>query len=103
MPAAAGPGRHPRPAAGPRPRPPLRGPPSPESPSHPHRPAAGPPSLGGMGIVHRATLTPSKPEIVEEWLPSRSWASGRTIAEKVAEYRFDDPEGEVGVETILWR
>jgi hypothetical protein len=56
-----------------------------------------------MGIVHRATLTPSKQEIVEGWLPSRSWAAGRTIAEKVAEYRFDDPEGEVGVETIVWR
>jgi hypothetical protein len=26
-----------------------------------------------------------------------------TSVEKVAEYRFDDPEGEVGVETILWR
>jgi hypothetical protein len=56
-----------------------------------------------MGIVHRATLTPSKQEIVQGWLPSRSWAVGRTIAEKVAEYRYDDPEGEVGVETILWR
>jgi hypothetical protein len=56
-----------------------------------------------MGIVHRATLTPSKQEIVERWLPSRSWAVRRTIAEKVAEYRYDDPEGEVGVETILWR
>src|SRR5688500_5964152 len=56
-----------------------------------------------MGIVHRATLTPSKQEIVEGRLPSRSWAVGRTIAEKVAEYRYDDPEGEVGVETILWR
>jgi hypothetical protein len=56
-----------------------------------------------MGIVHRATLSPSKQEIVEAWLPSRPWAEGRTIAEKVAEYRFDDPDGEVGVETILWR
>ena len=56
-----------------------------------------------MGIVHRATLSPSKQEIVEGWLPSRSWAVGRTIAEKVAEYRYDDPQGEVGVETILWR
>ena len=56
-----------------------------------------------MGIVHRATLSPSKQEIVEGWLPSRGWARGRTIAEKVAEYRLDDPEGEVGVETILWR
>jgi hypothetical protein len=56
-----------------------------------------------MGIVHRATLSPSKQEIVEGWLPSRGWARGRTIAEKVAEYRLDDPDGEVGVETILWR
>lgn len=56
-----------------------------------------------MGIVHRATLSPSKQEIVEGWMPSRSWGVGRTVAEKVAEYRYDDPTGEVGVETILWR
>lgn len=56
-----------------------------------------------MGIVHRATVTPSKQELVEAWLPSRGWAAGRTITEKVAEYRLDDPAGEVGVETILWR
>ena len=57
-----------------------------------------------MGIVHKtATLSPSKQELVGSWLPSRGWARGRTIAEKVAEYRLDDPSGEVGVETILWR
>lgn len=56
-----------------------------------------------MGIVHRATLSPSKQELVESWLPTRSWADGHRIVEKVAEYRFDDPAGEVGVETILWR
>lgn len=56
-----------------------------------------------MGIVHRATLTPSKQELVESWLPSRGWAAGRRVTEKVAEYRLDDPAGEVGVETILWR
>lgn len=56
-----------------------------------------------MGVVHRATLSPSKQELVEAWLPSRPWAEGRTIAVKVAEYRLDDPDGEVGVETILWR
>ncbi|MBO0847204.1 MAG: hypothetical protein J2P22_17520 [Nocardioides sp.] len=56
-----------------------------------------------MAIVHRATLTPSKQELVESWLPSRPWADGRSVAEKVAEYRFDDPAGEVGVETIVWR
>lgn len=57
-----------------------------------------------MGFVHRtATLTPTKQELVESWLPTRSWAEGRTITEKIAEYRFDDPDGEIGVETILWR
>ena len=57
-----------------------------------------------MGFVHfRATLEPSKQDLVEAWLPSRSWAPGVTSVEKVAEYRFDDPAGEVGVETILWR
>ena len=55
-----------------------------------------------MGIVHRATLSPSKQQLVESWLPSRPWADGHRIAGKVAEYRFDDPAGEVGVETILW-
>lgn len=56
-----------------------------------------------MSLVHRATLAPSKQELFDAWLPTRPWASGRVIAEKVAEYRFDDPAGEVGVETILWR
>jgi len=57
-----------------------------------------------MGLVYAtATLDPTKQELLEAWLPSRSWASGVTVVEKVAEYRFDDPQGEVGVETILWR
>jgi len=57
-----------------------------------------------MGLVHRrASLEPSKQALLEAWLPSRPWASGATSVEKVAEYRFDDPEGEVDVETIVWR
>lgn len=57
-----------------------------------------------MGLVHfRATLDPSKQQLVEGWLPTRSWAAGATHVDKLAEYRFDDPAGEVGVETILWR
>jgi maltokinase-like protein len=56
-----------------------------------------------MGLVHyTATLTPTKQELAEAWLPSRPWAPDGPL-QKVAEYRFDDPEGEVGVETILWR
>ncbi len=55
-----------------------------------------------MALVHRATLAPSKQELVESWLPTQSWASDRKVVGKLAEYRFDDPAGEVGVETILW-
>jgi Maltokinase N-terminal cap domain len=57
-----------------------------------------------MGLVHRsATLEPSKQELLEAWLPSRPWAAGAPSVEKVGEYRFDDPLGEIGIETILWR
>ena len=47
-------------------------------------------------------MSPTKQELVEAWLPTRSWAQDRHVTGKVAEYRFDDPAGEVGVETILW-
>ena len=57
-----------------------------------------------MGFVYAtATLEPSKQELLEAWLSSQPWAAGATSVTKVAEYRFDDPEGEVGVETIVWR
>src|SRR4051812_16149008 len=56
-----------------------------------------------MGFVYAtATVVPSKQELAEAWLPSRPWAPAGAI-EKVGEFRFDDPEGEVGVETIVWR
>jgi hypothetical protein len=63
-----------------------------------------------MGFVHaNAVITPSKQELFEAWLPSRSWApgggggAGAGAVKRVGEYRFDDPAGEVGVETIVWR
>jgi Maltokinase N-terminal cap domain len=55
-----------------------------------------------MALVHDATLTPSKQDLVVAWLPSRPWTRGIEIARKVGEYRFDDPAGEVGVETIIF-
>jgi Maltokinase N-terminal cap domain len=56
-----------------------------------------------MALVHRATLSPSKQELVETWLQTQSWTSGLGPIGKLAEYRFDDPAGQVGVETILWQ
>lgn len=56
-----------------------------------------------MGLVYAtAVIVPGKQELLEAWLPSRSWAIGVGSVTKVGEYRFDDPDGEVGVETILW-
>lgn len=57
-----------------------------------------------MGLVYAtAVIVPSKQELLEAWLPSRPWAQGVGAVSKVGEYRFDDPDGEVGIETILWR
>lgn len=55
-----------------------------------------------MAILHRATLTPSKPELVESWLDQQPWGGSGEI-ETIGSYRFDDPAGEVGVEAILVR
>lgn len=58
-----------------------------------------------MAILYQATIRPSKLELLAEWLPTRPWFRGEADAEfiSIAAYRFDDPEGEVGVETILVR
>jgi hypothetical protein len=56
-----------------------------------------------MALVHHATLSPSKQELIDAWLQKQSWTTGLGPVSKLAEYRFDDPAGQVGVETILWR
>jgi hypothetical protein len=58
-----------------------------------------------MALLHRAQLHPTKLELLAAWLPGRHWYHGRTAADlvRVAAYRFDDPAGEVGIETILVR
>jgi hypothetical protein len=58
-----------------------------------------------MAIIHRATLEPTKLELLEAWLPGRPWYPGDSAAglDRVAAARFDDPAGEVGVEIFLVR
>jgi hypothetical protein len=58
-----------------------------------------------MALLHRADLRPKKLELLAAWLPTRGWYEGRATAklERVAAYRFDDPGGAVGIETILVR
>ncbi|GAB7044801.1 MULTISPECIES: CG0192-related protein [Catenuloplanes] len=58
-----------------------------------------------MAILHKARLVPTKLELLAAWLPGRSWFAGQPDAavERVAAFRFDDPAGAVGVETMLVR
>lgn len=53
-----------------------------------------------MAFIYKATLRPSKLDLVTAWLPSRSWFPGGEVRQVVA-YRFDDPAGEVGLEALL--
>ncbi|MGW0505659.1 CG0192-related protein [Micromonospora sp. NPDC003241] len=58
-----------------------------------------------MALLHRAELRPTKLELLATWLPGRVWYRGDADAEvvRVGAYRFDDPAGEVGIETLLVR
>ncbi|MFM9919567.1 CG0192-related protein [Lacisediminihabitans sp. H27-G8] len=58
-----------------------------------------------MALLHRAQLTPSKIELVSAWAPTQPWFPGSApaVLTSVASYRFDDPDGEVGIETLLVR
>ncbi|MBB2948697.1 hypothetical protein FB565_008480 [Actinoplanes lutulentus] len=56
-----------------------------------------------MALLHKAQITPSKLELLAAWLPTRPWYDGEGPLSRVAAARFDDPAGEVGVETMLVR
>ena len=55
-----------------------------------------------MAIFHRATITPTKAELISQWAPTRSWGPAATDPlDVIGSYRFDDPDGRVGMETHL--
>ncbi|MEU8659914.1 CG0192-related protein [Actinoplanes philippinensis] len=57
-----------------------------------------------MAILHKATIVPGKLELLAAWLPGRDWYDGPAVEpERVAAARFDDPEGEVGIEALIVR
>jgi hypothetical protein len=56
-----------------------------------------------VAIIHvQATIAPTKRELAEAWL-GRQGLGGAGDAEMLGSYRFDDPEGEVGIEALLVR
>ena len=56
-----------------------------------------------MAILHqRATVTPTKLELAATWL-DRQGLGGAGGVEMSGSYRFDDPDGQVGIEALLVR
>lgn len=58
-----------------------------------------------MGKIHAgATLTPGFREFLPVWLVRQTWYRGPAVPDSVAlvgSFRFEDPDGEVGIETHL--
>ncbi|WP_104163184.1 hypothetical protein [Cryobacterium sp. N22] len=56
-----------------------------------------------MALLHKADITPSKIDLLSSWAPAQPWFVGEAgvSVTNLAAYRFDDPEGQVGIETIL--
>lgn len=58
-----------------------------------------------MALIHSAQLNPSKIELLRAWVPGQPWVGSADTSrlEHIDAYRFDDPDGEVGIETHLLR
>jgi hypothetical protein len=57
-----------------------------------------------MAIIHKTTLTPTKLELLTDWLPAQPWYADRGRAPELAKaggFRLDDPEGDVGIEFMV--
>lgn len=53
-----------------------------------------------MATIYDAVLNPTKEELLESWLDRQYWGESGEL-ETIGTYRFDDPEGEVGLEGFI--
>lgn len=57
-----------------------------------------------MALYHRATITPTKAEAIAAWAPTQPWCPATDgPIEVIGAFRFDDPDGRVGMEDFLVR
>lgn len=59
-----------------------------------------------MGLFHRATITPSKADLITNWVPTQPWCPAGVNSAQidvVGAFRFDDPENQVGMEVHMVR
>jgi hypothetical protein len=55
-----------------------------------------------MALYHVATVTPTKADLIAAWVPAQPWGpAADTPLDMIGSYRFDDPDGRVGMETHL--
>lgn len=62
-------------------------------------------TVADMALIYRAELDPAKADLLRDWIARQPWAptTNTTGLEPVGSYRFDDPGGEVGIESHLVR
>ncbi len=54
-----------------------------------------------MALLHEATISPRKDELVGPWLRTRPWWDGVVERGPAGSFRLDDPAGAVGIECFL--
>ena len=56
-----------------------------------------------MALIYDAELRPGKLELIADWLPAARWfpSAEPPVLRKLGSFRFDDPEGAVGIETLV--
>ncbi|QXE38272.1 1,4-alpha-glucan branching protein [Streptomyces sp. GMY02] len=57
-----------------------------------------------MAFIHHTTMTPTKLELLTDWLPKQSWYVGDAKTPELVKaggFRLDDPEGTVGIEFMV--
>jgi hypothetical protein len=55
-----------------------------------------------MALLHEATISPRKDELISPWLRARRWWDGIDDRGPVGDFRLDDPAGEVGIQCFLF-
>jgi maltokinase-like protein len=60
-------------------------------------------SVGAHGAPSPGDDLPDEAAALSAWLPGRSWLGGADVGtlSQLGAYRFDDPVGAVGIETLL--
>ena len=51
-----------------------------------------------MALFHLSNITPTKLELIADWAPTQPWGPSISAPiEMIGSYRFDDPDGRVGM------